>query len=192
MSVEDLARIEITRAEDLRRWLEDHHADGESVLLVTFKKTVPQKYVSNNDVLDELVAFDWMDGRRFKLDEERTMQLISPRKTHHWSKTYKDRAAKLIDAGRMHEAGFRGIERAKKNGGWTFFDDVDALIVPDDLKAALRAKPPALENYAEFPPSTKRDILRWVKVAKTETTRAKRIGEVASKAARNERASGTM
>lgn len=70
-------------------------------------------------------------------------------------------------------------------------NDVDNLIMLDDLKEALQAKPPALSNYEAFPDSAKRDILRWIKIAKRNETRQKRIEETAAKAARNECASCT-
>lgn len=189
--MKNLKRVQIESSDDLRGWLSQHHTQDESVWLVTFKVHVADKYVPNEAVLDELVSFDWIDGRRMKLDHDRTMQLISKRKTQHWSKTYKDRAAKLTREGRMHEAGFKGIERAKKNGGWTFLDDVDALIVPSDLETALKTSPPAWAHYQQFPPSAQRDLLRWIKLAKKEETRFARIEEAVAKARKNERASGT-
>jgi uncharacterized protein YdeI (YjbR/CyaY-like superfamily) len=48
--------------------------------MVTFKKEIIEKYVSVQEVLNQLLCFGWIDGIRRKLDEERTMQLISPRK----------------------------------------------------------------------------------------------------------------
>lgn len=56
---------------------------------------------------------------------------------------------------------------------------------------ALENHPPALENYEAFPDSAKRDILRWIKLAKKPETRANRILKTATLAAQNKRASGT-
>lgn len=189
--MQDLTKIEITSVEELRQWFEKNHGQTASIWLVTYKKNVPDKYVSIQAVLEEVLCFGWMDGRRMKLDDERTMQLLSPRKTEHWSKTYKDRVAKLTQAGRMHEAGLRAVEAAKKSGMWDFLNDVDALIKPDDLIEALENHPPALANYEAFPDSAKRDILRWIKLAKKPETRSKRIQKTAILAAQNKRASGT-
>ena len=83
------------------------------------------------------MAFGWIDGIRRKLDDDRTMQLISPRKVQHWAKSYKDRAARLIEEGRMQAPGLASIEAGKASGLWSFMDDVDALIVPEDLRMAL-------------------------------------------------------
>ncbi|MEM9448749.1 MAG: YdeI/OmpD-associated family protein [Cyanobacteria bacterium P01_E01_bin.6] len=189
--MEELEKVEVKSTQELRQWFEEHYSQPESIWLVTYKRNVPDKYVSIQQVLDEVLCFGWMDGRRMKLDDARTMQLLSPRKTQHWSKTYKDRVAKLQEAGRMHKAGLKTIEVSKENGLWDFLNDVDALIKPDDLIEALEAHPPSLENYEDFPESAKRDILRWIKLAKKPETRAKRILETARLAAENKRASGT-
>ncbi|MEM8535740.1 MAG: YdeI/OmpD-associated family protein [Chloroflexota bacterium] len=189
--MQELPRVEVQSVAELRAWFEEHHTQQESIWLVTYKKSVPDKYVSIQEVLDEVLCFGWMDGRRMKLDDERTMQLLSPRKTQHWSQTYKDHVARLTNEGRMHEAGLRAVEVAKETGLWDFMNDVDALIKPDDLIEALEQHPPALQNYEAFPDSAKRDILRWIKLAKKPETRAKRIKEVAELAAQNKRASGT-
>jgi uncharacterized protein YdeI (YjbR/CyaY-like superfamily) len=48
-----------------------------------------------------------------------------------------------------------------------------------------------LNRYEAFPDSAKRDILRWVKLAKKPATRARRIEKAVALAAVNKRASGT-
>ena len=128
LKMEDLEKVEVTSIQELRQWFEENYAREESIWLVTYKKVIPSKYISIKQVLDEVLCFGWMDGRRMKLDNERTMQLLSPRKTQHWSKTYKDRVAQLEKAGRMHKAGLKAIEVSKENGMWDFLNDVDALI----------------------------------------------------------------
>ncbi|MEM8602672.1 MAG: YdeI/OmpD-associated family protein [Cyanobacteria bacterium P01_H01_bin.121] len=189
--MQDFKRVEIQSVEELRAWFEANHDKGETIWLVTYKKAVPEKYVSIQEVLDEVLCFGWLDGRRMKLDAERTMQLLSPRRTGHWAKTYKDHVASLEQAGRMHPAGRKAVETAKQNGLWNFMDDVDALIVPADLAEALAARPLARDYYEAFPDSAKRDILRWIKLAKKAETRTQRIEQTAKLAAQNQRASGT-
>ncbi len=183
---ENFEQIEVASESALWDWLCDNHHQEESVWLVTFKKSVPHKYLSTNDVLDALIAYGWIDGIRRKLDSDRTMQLISRRKAQHWSKTYKDRADRLEQEGRMQDPGRRAIEASKQSGLWSFLDDVDALIIPEDLRAALKASPPALERFSAFPPSAQRFALRDIKLAKTEATRLKRIDDVVSRAQRGE------
>lgn len=176
-------KVEVASAAALREWLVLNHAQDESVWLVTYKASETSKYVSREAVLDELIAFGWIDGVRRKLDDSRTMQLISKRKVQHWAKTYKDRAAMLIKEGRMAEAGMKSIQDGKASGLWNFMDDVDALICPTDLIEAFAAHPGAEESFAGFPPSAQRFTLRWIKLAKTDNTRKKRLEITAERAA---------
>jgi uncharacterized protein YdeI (YjbR/CyaY-like superfamily) len=178
VKTENFVQLEITSAKQLRNWLENNHAQKESVWLVTYKKEVAGKYVSVQEVLDELLCFGWIDGVRRKLDEHKTMQLIAPRKVQHWTKTYKDRYAKLEKAGLVAEAGKQSVKLSKQKGLWSFMDDVDALIKPKDLITYLEAYPPALHNFDAINTSSKRFALRYIKIAKTPATRAKRIEEV--------------
>jgi uncharacterized protein YdeI (YjbR/CyaY-like superfamily) len=187
IKTENFEQVEVTSAQQLRDWLEANHSQTESIWVVTYKKTVPDKYVSVQDILDQVLCFGWVDGIRRKLDDDRTMQMISPRQAQHWAKTYKDRAEKLIAAGHMHPAGLAAIAESKRSGLWNVMDDVDALIKPEDLVAALEAHPPATEYFDAFAKSTRRNILRWIKLAKTPQTRAKRIEKTAVLAAQNQK-----
>ena len=166
------ARVEVASEAELWAWLEAHHAQTESVWIVTYLKAVPEKYVGREAVLNALVAHGWIDGIRRKLDDARTMQLISPRKQQAWAQSYKDRAERLIAEGQMHAAGHASIQAGQASGLWDFFADVDALIVPADLQAALGTDQAA---WAAQNPSYQRNVLRWIKIAKTAPTRAKRI-----------------
>lgn len=184
-------KVEITSSHELRLWLSEHHHQTESVWLVTYKKSVPNKYVSTSEVLDELLCFGWIDGIRRKLDEDRTMQLISPRKANHWAQTYKDRATRLIEEGKMQEAGLRSMEWSKQQGLWDFMDDVDQLILPDDLKKALSEYSGATEFFTSINDASKRFVLRYIKLAKTEKTRMARINEITLLASKGEKLKGS-
>lgn len=168
-------KLEVTSAEELGGWLLQNHLQEESIWLITFKKSQPEKYLSRWEVLDELICFGWIDGIRRKLDDHRTMQLISPRKVQHWARTYKERAAKLIENGKMHPSGMHCVEVSKANGLWNFMDDVDNLLVPDDLKSALTIDKKALDFFNAINDSSKRFVLRWLKLAKTDRTRQREL-----------------
>jgi uncharacterized protein YdeI (YjbR/CyaY-like superfamily) len=179
--------VEVASVDDLHRWLLDHHDQTAAVWLVTWKKAVQDRYVSSEQVLDELVAFGWIDGIRRRVDDERTRQLVSPRRTQPWARSYCRRAERLLAEGRMQPSGLRGVELARASGMWDAMPDVDDLVVPPDLAAALVARPPAQEHFDGFPPSTRRNVLRWIASAKTEETRGKRIGLTVGEAAEGRR-----
>lgn len=180
-------QIEVTSVEDLHHWLAQNHSRTEAVWLVTYRKSVPARYLSTDEVLDELVSFGWIDGVRRKVDDERTMQLISPRRTKPWARTYKIRAERLIAEGRMQQPGLDSVTAAKESGAWEAMSDVDDLVIPDDLRDALTAAAPAWEVFSGFPPSVTRNILRWIASAKTYSTRHKRITATAEEARRGRR-----
>ena len=159
--------------------------------MVTFKKSEKDKYVSRNEVLDELICFGWIDGIRRKVDDKKTMQLISPRRVQHWAKSYKDRANKLIKANKMHQSGLDSIKQGKESGLWNFMDDVDKLIIPEDLKLALDKHNGAFEFFDNINDSSKRFVLRWIKLAKTEKTRTNRINKICKLSVNGEKLPGS-
>ena len=187
---ENFIQVEVKSAAELRNWLLHNHTQKESIWLITYKKQVQDRYVSIQEVLNELLCFGWIDGIRRKLDDERTMQLIAPRKIEHWSQTYKVRFAKLEEAGLVHQSGFKSVMASKKAGLWHFMDDVDNLVIPDDLNLALIEHHLAIDYFQKFSPSNKRFILRYIKLSKTEATRMKRILQVATLAAQNKKIPG--
>ena len=88
----------------------------------------------------------------------------------------------------MHPAGQAMVDLAKRTGTWTALDAVEALVEPDELRAALDANLDARWHWDAFPPSTRRAILEWIGSAKRPETHQKRIVETAEKAALNVRA----
>lgn len=188
---ENFEKLEITSSEQLRDWLVVNYKQPKSIWLVTYKKSEGEKYVSRWDVLDELICFGWIDGIRRKVDEKKTMQLISPRKVEHWARSYKERAAKLIDEGRMAQAGFHSIEASKKNGLWDFMEEVDNLIIPDDLLQALEKKKGALSFFNALNDSSKRFALRWLKLSKTDRTRKNRVHKLVLLSEKKEKLPGS-
>ncbi|MEM9855304.1 MAG: YdeI/OmpD-associated family protein [Pseudomonadota bacterium] len=178
---ENFERVEVQSAAELWAWLGENHARPESVWLVTWKKPSP-RYLSTCDIFDAVIAHGWIDGIRRRHEvAEKTMQLIAPRKMQAWAQSYKDRAARLRQAGRMQPPGEAAIAAARKSGMWDFYADVDALIAPEDLKSAL-SELAALEDFEATAPSYRRNVLRWIKLAKTPATRAKRIAATARSA----------
>ena len=191
IQTENFEKLEVSSIGELNKWLHENHQQKESIWLVTYKKIVPEKYLSTSVVLDELLCYGWIDGIRRKLDDNRTMQLISPRRIEHWAKSYKDRAEKLIELGKMQVSGFQSIEISKQHGLWDFMDDVDKLIVPKDLQDALNKINGASDFFHGINDSSKRFVLRWIKLAKMDKTRISRIDQIALLSAKGEKLKGS-
>jgi uncharacterized protein YdeI (YjbR/CyaY-like superfamily) len=182
-------QVTVGSREEWRRWLEEHHATSPGVWLVTWKKGSGGPYLPYDDVVEEALAFGWVDSLPRKLDDRRSMLLITPRKpASKWSRVNKERVERLTAAGLMAPAGQAVVDAARESGTWTALDDVENLVEPDDLRAALDADPEARRQWDGFPRSARRGILEWLLNAKTAPTRAKRVEETARLAARGERA----
>lgn len=185
----DGERVQIKSRTQWRTWLEKNHTQDEGIWLVTFKKHTGDKYVSYDEVVEEAICFGWIDSLPRKLDEERTMLWLAPRKPGSgWSKLNKERVEKMMAAGLMTPAGLEKIEVAKQDGSWSALDAIEALEIPPDLEAAFAAYSTARQNFEAFPRSVKRSILEWIATAKRPTTRVKRIEETARLAEENIRA----
>lgn len=182
-------RFEAKTRAQWRRWLQTNHAKSSGVWLVTYKKQSGEPHLLYNDAVEEALAFGWVDSLPRKLDEKRSMLLVTPRKVgSSWSKLNKDRVAKLIAGGRMAPTGLAKVKAARLDGSWDRLKDVDALKIPLDLAKALRANLPAKQHFDAFPRSSKRGILEWILNAKRAETRAKRIEATVKLAAENVRA----
>lgn len=172
-----------------RDWLERNHAHHSGVWLVSWKKHTGKARMTYDEAVEEALAFGWIDSKPSKVDDERTALWFAPRKPQSsWSRINKERIARLEDQGRMADAGRRAVDAAKANGAWTRLDDVEKLVVPGDLVAALASHDQARENWDTFPRSVRRGILEWIVLAKRESTRARRVEQTALLAARGERA----
>jgi uncharacterized protein YdeI (YjbR/CyaY-like superfamily) len=189
MPASDAPLVQCESRAEWRTWLEANHAREAAAWLVTWRPGSGRPVLPYEDAVEEALCFGWVDSTGGRVDDERTRLYFARRKPRSgWARTNKQRVEKLLAAGLMAPAGLAAIEVAKANGSWTLLDDVENLVVPDDLRAAFAASPPAAERWDAFPRSARRAMLEWIVQARRPETRAARIAEVAAAAARNERA----
>lgn len=169
-----------------RKWLEDNCYTSAGVWLIYDKKGSGKQNLTYVEAVEEALCFGWIDSRSNILDDERWMQLFSPRKLKSpWSKLNKQRVKKLIEQRLMAPAGLQKIEAAKENGSWCLLDAIEELRIPADLEEALATNDAARRYFMAFAPSYKKGILWWIESAKRPETRAKRIRETVTLAAQN-------
>jgi uncharacterized protein YdeI (YjbR/CyaY-like superfamily) len=172
-----------------RRWLERNHASSTGVWLVSWRTRTGKPQIPYDDAVTEALAYGWIDSKARTVDDDRAALWYCPRKpTSGWSRSNKTRVERLLAEGRMAPAGQIAIDTAKANGAWELLDDVENLVVPPDLATAFRRHKGSAAVWESFPRSVKRAHLEWVVQAKKPETRAKRVQEIAEKAARGERA----
>jgi uncharacterized protein YdeI (YjbR/CyaY-like superfamily) len=182
-------RVMVETRADWRAWLALHHARPQGVWLVTWRTATGRPAPTYEEQVEEALCVGWVDSTAGRLDEERKMLWFSPRRRGSaWSRPNKERVVRLEAAGLMRDAGRRAIAVAKEEGTWSLLDDVEDGVVPDDLAAAFAAVPGSRERWEAFPRSARRGILEWIVQAKRPETRAARVTETATLAARGERA----
>jgi len=177
MSAVDYARIHPKTTAEWRRWLRDNHDKERGVWLVMYKAATGKVRLGYEDSIPDALCFGWIDSLNKPLDDERTALLFTPRKIGSgWSRTNKERIARLLKEGRMEPAGLAKIAAAKRDGSWTLLDSVEALEVPDDLRRALGSA--GVRWFDALTPGRRKEHLRTLVTAKRPETRAKRIGDI--------------
>lgn len=162
-----------------RKWLNKNHEKETAVWLVFHAKKSGRKTITWSEAVDVALCYGWIDSKKIKVDEHTAHQFFSKRKAKStWSKINKEKVERLIDAGLMQPAGHASIEIAKQNGSWTILDDIEALIIPADLEAALKQHQGAWDTFQGWSKSVKKMALYRVKMARQAETRTKRINEI--------------
>jgi uncharacterized protein YdeI (YjbR/CyaY-like superfamily) len=171
-----------------RAWLAANHASLRGVWLASWKRRTGRPAVPYEEAVEEALCFGWIDSTRASLDDERSLQLMTPRRPRSsWTRLNRERVARLEAEGRLTDAGRRAVEVAQRNGFWLLYDTVEDLVEPDDLAAALDAVPQARAHWDGFPPSARKPLLWQVVSAAKPDTRARRIASIVDSARQGRR-----
>lgn len=184
---EDPERLHVESAAQWAAWLAEHHDRGTGVWVVWWKRATGRPAPSYDDLVLEALAHGWIDATSKGVDDERTMMWFTRRRPGSgWSRPNKLRLERLYAEGRMREPGQAVVDRAVADGSWTLLDDVEDLVVPDDLAAALDDRD-ARATWDALSRSARRAALVHLVGAKRAETRARRVAEVADRTAAGER-----
>lgn len=181
--IADLPILEPTDRAEWRSWLQVNHAVSPGVWLAVGKKNSAVTALRYEDAVEEAVCYGWIDSVVRRLDEDRFLQFMTPRKPGSgWAPSNKERVERLGAAGLLAPAGIAAVERAKEDGSWLLLDHVEALVTPDDLAAALAAHPEGERAFAALPVSLRKQELYAISTAKRAETRERRIAAAVARA----------
>jgi uncharacterized protein YdeI (YjbR/CyaY-like superfamily) len=111
--------LQVAGRDGWRSWLQANHAGEKEAWLLINKKHVAGPGVTYEEALDEALCFGWIDGLMHGVDADGYALRFSPRKPRSiWSESNKRRVQRLIELGRMTEAGMAAIRQAQQNGEW--------------------------------------------------------------------------
>ena len=172
-----------------RAWLEENHAAAQEIWLVFHKKRTGKPGLAYDDAVEEALCFGWIDGILKRIDDKKHMNRFCPRRAGSiWSERNRERVRRMIEAGRMTEAGLAKIREAKANGQWDkAAERQDTTVVPAELTAALAKDERARRNFDKLAPSYRRQFIYWVGTAKRDETRRKRVAEAVKMIRENRR-----
>ena len=191
-STEEYKQLYLTSREEWRKWLETHHDKKKEIWLVYYKKHSNKPRIPYDDAVEEAICFGWIDSTVRTLDDERYMQKFTPRNSKsNWSDLNKERARKMIKAGKMTEAGcekIRELLAEDKNGLKTGKKETKKeLVIPPEIEKVLSANKGAWENFNNFAPGYRRQYIEWILDAKKKETRQRRLKEVISRLEENKK-----
>ncbi|HEX2030515.1 MAG TPA: YdeI/OmpD-associated family protein [Actinomycetota bacterium] len=164
-------------ASAFRRWLETNH-ERERELWVGFRKVGSgAASITWAEAVDEALCFGWIDGVRKGLDEERYVNRFTPRRAGStWSARNVARVRALTQEGRMHPAGLRAFEaRLDGRTGTYSYEQADDARLDGASERRFRARGKAWEFFRSQPPSYRKATVWWVRSAKLEETRERRL-----------------
>ena len=171
--------LHVNKREDWRQWLEKNHDKEREVWLIFYKKHTGQPRVPYDDAVEDALCFGWIDSIVKRIDDEKYAQKFTPRKRDSkWSELNKKRVKKMIQEGRMTEAGLALINAAKKSGKWEqVISQPKEFAIPPEVIKAISANKKAWENFNNLAPSYKKQYIGWITTAKKEETRQRRLKE---------------
>ena len=158
-------------------WLRENHDRALGVWLRIAKAGKAERTVTHLEALDVALCYGWIDGQRKPLDGTHFLQKFTHRRPRSmWSRINTEKVARLIEAGRMTDAGLAEVEAAKRDGRWdAAYASWGSATMPDDLTRALDATPAARKKFDELDSRNRYAIVYRVETAKRPQTRRARI-----------------
>lgn len=160
-------------------WLARQPRNSPGLWLKLAKKNARTPSVSKPEAIDGALIHGWIDGQLGALDGDYFLTRFTPRRPNSkWSRLNRDRAEKLIAAGRMAPAGLAEVESAKADGRWAAaYQPQSAASVPQDLREALAASPAARQFFDRLDRANRYAVLYRLHHAKAGAPRAARLAK---------------
>jgi uncharacterized protein YdeI (YjbR/CyaY-like superfamily) len=164
-------------AQGFEDWLRANHGRESEVWIKLHKKASGLPSISPKAAIDVALCWGWIDAVRKSLDATSYLQRYTPRGPRSiWSQVNVANVARLIAEGRMTRHGLREVELAKADGRWErAYASGQAMVLPDDLLAAVQAAPNARATLAKLNAQNRYALAFRLHQLKTEAGRKKKI-----------------
>ena len=171
-----------------RTWLSKNHDKVDELWVGFFNKKSGKKAMTYSEGVDEGLCWGWIDGIKRKVDEERSTNRFTPRKTvSKWSDVNLRRYAELDAEGRIAKPGEEAFARfdPEKHRAYSF--EARPKAFPPELETLFKKEKTAWTKFMEQPPGYRRTAIHWVSSAKREETRLRRLRQLMDVSAEGER-----
>ncbi|HEU5203329.1 MAG TPA: YdeI/OmpD-associated family protein [Candidatus Limnocylindrales bacterium] len=173
---------------ELRAWFDAHHETADELWVGYHRKATGRPTVTWPEAVGEALCVGWIDGVRYRLDDERNAQRFTPRrKGSFWSAINTRRAGELIAEGRMRPAGLRAFEARSPEKTAIYSYERDTAAFTKEQQARFEADEPAWAFFRTQAPSYRRSITHWVSSAKRDETRERRFEKLLEDSRRGRR-----
>ncbi len=167
----------LTNRDEWRKWLSENHATKQEIWLISYSKNSDKPSILYLQAVEEALCFGWIDGIAKKIDAERSAQRFTPRRPKsNWTELNKERAKRLIQSGKMTEAGFKVLPDLSPN----------SFQIPKDILEVLQADVQTWNNFQRFPDVYKRIRIGYIEeVRKQPSVFQKRLENFLKKTRQN-------
>jgi len=140
-----------------RKWLLKNHRKEKEIWLVYYKKASGKPRIPYNDAVEEALCFGWIDSIVKGIDDEKFAQRFTPRRAgSQLSQLNRERIRKMVSEGRMTDAGLEAVSHRFRA------ESEEKLVIPRDVKAAIKKDKAAWENFQKMPDSYKRIRIAYI------------------------------
>ncbi len=161
---------------DFHSWLEKNHATSEELLVGFHKKDSGKPSISYPEALDEALCYGWIDGIRKNIDQTSYSIRFTPRKpTSIWSLVNIAHVRRLTKSGRMKPAGLSVFKARDKKKSKFYSFEIREKPLERKYTRIFRANKAAWEHFNAQPPSYRKAARWWIRLAKQEETRLRRL-----------------
>jgi uncharacterized protein YdeI (YjbR/CyaY-like superfamily) len=168
-------------------WLGKNGSKETEVWIKIHKVSSGLASITPKQAIDVALCWGWIDGIRKGLDETSFLQRYTPRgKKSVWSQINVANVERLTEAGRMQPPGKAQVDAAKADGRWARAYSVSKTEAPEDLLAAIRARPKALAMYERLSAQNRFALTFRTLNMKTAAGRKKKIAAFVAMLARGE------
>lgn len=173
---------------DLRAWFEANHESATELWVGFHRKSTGRPTIAWQDLVDQELCFGWIDSVRYSLGDGSSAQRVTPRrKGSIWSAVNIRRFQELEKMGLVHPSGRVAFEKRDEARSRVYSYENRPQALDAESEKAFRKHGKAWAFYEKQAPSYRRTAAYWVRSAKRDETRKRRLTLLIESSSRGER-----